>query len=625
MNFLTELKRRNVIRMAGLYLVGAWLVVQVAATLLPVFDAPGWVMKTLVVLLVIGFGAALVLSWAFEWTPGGLKRDSEVPANASDAPQTAQRMDRWIIVALTLALGYFVVDKFVISAGPAIATAETITKAPSPEETAPPRMTATTASINDASIAVLPFVNMSTDTENGFFADGISEELLNVLAGVDGLKVASRTSSFSFKDKDTAIPEIARQLGVRHVLEGSVRKQGNRVRITAQLIHADTDGHLWSESYDRDLTDIFKVQEEIARAITRELEGLLGKRQVAVAASTDNLEAYQNFLRGRARFHRRDELIAAIDDLTRAVTLDPEFGEAWLYLAATWVVIPGYHQEHEVQAAKARASALGALDRTAELLPDHPMIPALRSYFLEEDGDYVGALAGLQLSASLSVQDSTPRMWQGILLLRTGHVAEATAAFEDASAMDPLSGINNGYLAIAYLSAGRDADAEATARKAFSQGWVPALNVLVFDLVARGERERAVAMFDELISPTRSPEDAAGIRAVLLDPGKGEVLLTQRPDITTTHLEFPIAIRRFDLLLDRAEQVQQQDRASRRRQWWLRSAWLPSARALREDPRFFAIARDMGVARLWETRGWPDGCTRVSGSGGDHLRCANGR
>jgi adenylate cyclase len=215
----------------------------------------------------------------------------------------------------------------------------------STQASAPESVTSKQDPAPEASVAVLPFVNMSTDAENGFFADGISEELLNVLARVNGLKVASRTSAFSFKGKDTAIPEIARQLGVQHVLEGSVRKQGQRVRITAQLIKAGDDTHLWSESYDRDLNDIFKVQEEIAQAITRQLESILGKRRIEVAASTDNLEAYQNFLRGRARFHRREELLKAIEDLAAATRLDPDFGEAWVYLAATWWVAPGYHTE----------------------------------------------------------------------------------------------------------------------------------------------------------------------------------------------------------------------------------------------------------------------------------------
>jgi TolB-like protein len=608
MKLLAELKRRNVIRMAGLYLVGAWLVTQVAATLLPVFGAPGWVMKVLVGLLAFGFLAALVFSWIYELTPDGLKRDGEVIAEQSIAPQTAQRMDRMLLVVMALALAYFAVDKFVL---------------------APGRQAPTTGLANDASaaeaeasIAVLPFVNMSTDVENGFFADGISEELLNVLAGIDGLKVASRTSAFSFKGKDTPIPEIARLLDVRHVLEGSVRKQGQRVRITAQLIHAGTDGHLWSETYDRDLTDIFKVQEEIAQAIAGELEGILGKRQVAVAAATANLDAYQSFLRGRARFHARDDLLAAIEDLSSAVRQDPDFAEAWVYLAATWGVAPGYQSSAEVDADRAQKEARSALERAQALAPEHPMALAIRAQFREQDGDLVGALALLEASAALSTQDSNPMMWRGTLLLRTGYIDEAVAVLESAQKQDPLAGINNGYLAFAQLSAGQNAKAEASARRAWSQGWRIAIPVIVYDLAARGERERAVALWDEFFTanvPAESADQNAAWKELLSNPGS-MALDAMNIDPVALNIETGIAINRLDRMLDVAEQAWKNARGDQ--PWWLRSAWLPSTLALREHPRFFALAEDLGMVRLWETRGYPPGCQRVSAPGGDHLDCA---
>ncbi len=618
MAFLAELKRRNVIRMAGLYLVGAWLVTQVAATLLPVFEAPTWVMKTIVGILAIGFIPAMVFAWVFELTPEGLKRDAEVTPEQSIAPQTARKMERMILVLFAFALAFFAFDKFMLApkreAALVASTSQTVRAQ---------ALASTKNVVSEASIAVLPFVNMSTDAENGFFADGISEELLNVLAGVDGLKVASRTSAFSFKGKDTPIPEIARQLGVQHVLEGSVRKQGQRVRITAQLIKAGTDEHLWSETYDRDLTDIFKVQEEIAQAITKELEGILGKRQVAVAASTANLDAYQSFLKGRARFHGRGELLEAIKDLSNAVKLDPDFSEAWIYLAATWFVTPGYYTEDDIKAAKAKAEARAALKRAEALAPKHPMVLALQANFLEENGDFIGALALLQESAKLSTQDSNPMMWRGLLLLRTGYVDEAIAVLESAQKLDPLSGINNGYLAMAYLSAGHYEKAEATARKAASQGWNPAIFIITYDLAARGERKHALAIWDELITPFESQEEAgqnAAERALLENPTNSNAFAA-RTDARTIDLEFSIAINRFDLLLDFSDQVQKQAPEDRRRQWWLRTAWLPSTLALRENPRFFALAKELGIVSLWEARGYPSACKRVQASGGDHLDC----
>ena len=619
MSLIAELKRRNVIRMAGLYLVGAWLLVQVASTLFPAFGVPGWAVRGLVIVLALGFVPAIVFAWVFEMTPDGLKRDEEVAPGQSIAPQTAQRMNRLLVALLLLATVYFGFDKFVLAPKRDVALVANTAQAVKAET-----LSSTKATDNRASIAVLPFVNMSTDAENGFFADGISEELLNVLAGVKGLKVASRTSAFSFKGKDTPIPEIARQLGVQHVLEGSVRKQGQRVRITAQLIDAGADVHLWSETYDRDLDDIFKVQEEIAQAITKELEGILGKRDVAVAASTDNLDAYQSFLRGRARFNQRADLLAAIDDFSSAVEKDPNFAEAWVYLAATWSVAPGYNSESQVKAAAARAAARAALKRAEVLAPKNPMVPALRAQLLEDDGDLIGTLSGLEEAARISVQDSTPIMWRGAMLLRAGYIDEATAALEKAREMDPLAGINNGYLAIAYLSSGRYAEAEEIARKAHAQGWDPAIFIVVYDLAARGKNDRAVAIWDELIAPGAPKEDSvrmAAARALLLNPGNRHSVDVLRDGRITFGYEFSIAVNRFDLLFDVAEQEQKRNREDRRNQWWFRSAWLPSTLAMREDPRFFAIAQDLGMVRLWEARGYPQGCKRVSAASGDRLDC----
>ncbi len=619
MNFISELKRRNVIRMAGLYLVGAWLITQVAGTILPMFGAADWIARSIVIVLAIGFIPALVIAWIFELTPDGLKRDSDVPAAQSIAPQTARKMERSILLLFAIALAFFGFDKFYLApkrdAALVAVTSQTV-KAQT--------LAGTKAADNEASIAVLPFVNMSTDAENGFFADGISEELLNVLAGVKGLKVASRTSAFSFKGKDTPIPDIARQLGVQHVLEGSVRKQGNRVRITAQLIKAGTDKHLWSKTYDRDLADIFKVQEEIAQAITRELESILGKRQVAVAVSTNNLDAYQYFLKGRARFNQRNELPAAIEDLSKAVKLDPNFAEAWVYLAATWFVAPGYTSENEIKASKAKSETRAAMKRAAAFVPKHPMLLAIQAQLLEEDGDFIGALALLQESATLSTQDSDPMMWRGLLLLRSGYIDEAIATLENAQKLDPLSGISNGYLALAYRSSDQDEKAEATARKALSQGWDLALPIIVYDLAARGQRERALAIFDEFAPPAAPKEVAkrrAAARALLANPANSEAFDILAADDGLTGSEFNIAIQRFDLLLDLADREQKKKKEDRRRQWWLRTAWLPSTLGLREQPRFFALAEDLGMVRLWETRGYPNACKRVKAVGGDHLDC----
>src|SRR6266436_5207250 len=269
-NFFAELKRRNVIRMAGLYLVGAWLVAQVAVTLLPMFGAPEWLPRTIVVLLVIGFVPAVIFSWVFELTPEGLKRDEDVAPEQSIAPQTGRRMDRMIIVVLVLALGYFAFDKFVLTPRRVAA----LVSSPVPNESK--------SVINAKSIAVLPFENRSEEKQNEYFADGVQDEILTDLARVADLKVISRTSVMQYKSGTRRnLREIGEELGVAHVVEGSVQRAANKIRVNAQLIDARNDAHLWAQTYDRDLADVFAIQSEIAKAIADQLQAKLSPNEKA--------------------------------------------------------------------------------------------------------------------------------------------------------------------------------------------------------------------------------------------------------------------------------------------------------------------------------------------------------
>jgi TolB-like protein len=496
MSFLAELKRRNVIRMAGLYLVGAWLLIQIAETLLPIFGVPEWVLRAIVILLALGFLPTLVFSWVFELTPEGLKRDGGVAADASVAAQTGRRMEKLILGGMVLVVLLIAADRLWprsapepdVVIAPTEATGTEVSRAATRGEP---------VSATAASIAVLPFENMSADVENGFFADGISEELLNVLAGIEGLTVASRTSSFTFKDTNTPVPEIARQLGVQHVLEGSVRKQGDRVRITAQLIHAATDAHLWSETYDRDLSDIFKVQEEIAQAISDELVGLLPvASKVSVAASTADLEAYERFLRGRSRFHQRQELPEGLADLQFAVERDPELGEAWVFLAATQYVLPGY--DFSFSLADAAADSAESMAQARRLEPGHPLVHALEGVLQSRGKGYLAGIDKLAYAASLRSTDSTPLLWYGLAQLQAGYIEQAVATLERATSMDPLSGIANGYLGIALLSAGEQARGAEAVQRATELGWVTGTGVYAIELARRGDRDQALALVRQI-------------------------------------------------------------------------------------------------------------------------------
>ena len=290
-SFFTELKRRNVIRMAGLYLVGAWLLTQVASTVLPTFDVPSWALRGLIITLALGFIPALIFSWVFELTPQGLKRDADVTPEQSIAPQTARRMDRMIIAVLALALVYFGFDKFVLAPRREAAQSR---PALWPNESP--------STANAKSIAVLPFENLSRDPDNAYFAEGVQDEILTRLSKIADLKVISRTSTQHYKSAPGNLPEIARQLGVANIVEGSVQKSGDAVRVNVQLIKAANDSHLWADTFDRKLTDIFSVESEVAKAIADQLRAKLTgqEEQVIAAKPTDNLEAYDAYLRGLA-------------------------------------------------------------------------------------------------------------------------------------------------------------------------------------------------------------------------------------------------------------------------------------------------------------------------------------
>jgi len=331
MSFFSELKRRNVFRVGVAYLIGAWLLAQIADLLIDNIGAPDWVMKTLFVVLALGFPISLFFAWAFELTPEGVKRESEVDRSQSIARVTGRKLDRSIIVILLLALGYFAWDKY---------SAE-------PQAVTPDAPVAVEETEIDRSIAVLPFVNMSADADNEYFSDGLSEELLNLLAKVDGLKVAARTSSFKFKKSEADIGEIGAQLNVAHVLEGSVRKSGNHARITAQLIKVDDGFHLWSETYDRELDNIFEVQDEIATAIVDALKlPLLGHdaKPLTSTTATDNFAAYDLYLLGRhhARAFTEEGYKRAIEYYLKALEIDPSFAAAYSGLADAYIFLADF-------------------------------------------------------------------------------------------------------------------------------------------------------------------------------------------------------------------------------------------------------------------------------------------
>lgn len=331
MSLFNELKRRNVFKVGIAYIVVAWLVAQVLQLIFESFGTPDWVMKTVLVLLATGIPFALFFAWAFEMTPEGLKRESEVDRTQSITPQTGKKLNTMIFTVMALAIAYFSYDKFVLTSGRDAALIEATTQTVS-EQVAMEETPADT----DKSIAVLPFVNMSDDASNEYFSDGLSEELLNLLAKIPELRVAARTSSFSLKGKELQIAEVGEILKVAHVLEGSVRKSGSRLRITAQLIKADDGYHLWSETFDREMDDIFVIQDEIALKVVEALKlTLLGE---APSVGETNPEAYALILQARHFLYQRsaDSLERAEALYQQAIEEVPDYAAAWTGLAEVY-------------------------------------------------------------------------------------------------------------------------------------------------------------------------------------------------------------------------------------------------------------------------------------------------
>ena len=334
-----ELKRRNVVRVAIAYLAASWLILQVIDLVIENVSAPPWVMQMILAMTAIGFPIVLAISWAFELTPEGMKRENEIDRSQSITPQTGRRLDRIIIIVLVIALGYFIWERQATDSIPEVQEqiVEDATGAPAE---AVGEITETKA----RSIAVLPFVNMSSDAEQEWFADGLTEEILNSLARTPDLLVAARTSSFGFKGSTDPIPSIAATLGVDHVLEGSVRRGGDRLRVTAQLIRANDGFHLWSETYDRSPDDVITIQEEIAIQIATALETAMDPDALAamMSAGTNSVSAYNAYLEGLAvvsggtRSGDVYERLRARDAFELATEIDPEFSAAWYQLYDFW-------------------------------------------------------------------------------------------------------------------------------------------------------------------------------------------------------------------------------------------------------------------------------------------------
>ncbi|MDX1443318.1 MAG: hypothetical protein R3270_06010 [Gammaproteobacteria bacterium] len=444
MGLFSELKRRNVFRTMAAYLVLSWVILQVVSVVLPALQAPEWILSVIVVLLGVGFVFTLVFSWAFALTPEGLRRESSVDVTPEDRAETARKLDLTVITLLVVA----------------IVTAVGLHFVKAPETTAQ----AERRSVDDSSVAVLPFVNMSGVAENEYFSDGLTETLLHMLAQVDGLKVAARTSSFAFKGQDTDIREIAATLGVANILEGSVQRAGNRVRITAQLIDADDGSHLWSENYDRQLDDIFAIQDEIASAVATRLTSAIMPNDARLANSTKNTQAYDLYLRGleQKAIYSYGSLAQAEAFLRSSLAIDPGFTDARLALADTLYL----QWETGLRDVNTYYAAVKLLDEVIVARPQDAVARAMRLRYPlrnpEETGvdySYGDIIGELQQLAAMAPNEPAIHEFLANAYLYTGERDKASRAVDAALRVDPLDPDLYGTRYLVHLLAMFDAGA----------------------------------------------------------------------------------------------------------------------------------------------------------------------
>jgi adenylate cyclase len=444
MSLYHELKRRNVFRVAIAYLALAWLLTEVAGTLFPAFGIPDWGIRFVVIVFALGFVPAVIISWVYELTPEGIKREQDVVRDSSITHLTARRMDVFTIGLIVVALAFLLADRFWLNS--------THVEQLAPEAQYPSN-----------SIAVLPFVNMSDDADNEYFSDGISEELLNLLAKIPELRVIARTSSFAYKGKDVNITDMADELNVGHILEGSVRKAGNQVRITAQLIRASDSSHLWSESYDRTLDNIFAIQDEIAAAVVGQLKiTLLGETPKAHAVDP---EAYALFLQA---IHFSDQGTIAGNQqadkfLQQALAIDPAYSAAWSELGRNDgnKIGLGLISQEEVY-----PLVLEAQNKALELDPGNAAAHSRLGWEkLSYEGDLAASAESFEQALALEPGNATVLGNAAALALTLGRTEQAVTLGELALQRNPLSSTSTFNLGRAYLTDGQADKAEAMFRK----------------------------------------------------------------------------------------------------------------------------------------------------------------
>jgi adenylate cyclase len=595
MSFVRELKRRNVFRVGIAYAIAAWLLLQIIDVVIPIIEAPEWVSKAILLLIAVGFPVAILFAWAFELTPDGLKFERDVDRSQSVTTDTGRKLDFAIIAVLGIAVVLFSLDKFLWSA------------TPDDEALASKR-----------SIAVIPFINMSDDPGQVFFSDGISEEILNALVRADGISVASRTSSFGYRNHEQSIPVIAEDLGVLFVLEGSVRKAGDQLRITAQLIDAEQDRHLWSETYDRGLTDVFAVQSDIANSITKAIRSELGIESdaaIEVKALTQNMTAYDLYLKATQAYIRRltlEDVRNAESWFLQAVEIDPEFAAAWEGLAGVYATLPFWGDEVRTLEEFMRLSNEAA-DRALSLDPELAYAYGIKASNLSAMPPYdlVSSVAQSERATEMDPGNATLHHWHGISLQLSGYFEEGLAAQLRCLDIDPMY-VN----CVLYVEQGLHAIGRHTEAMDYIDRYIE--QMAEWDLTA-------IRAAEFMLTGNRW---AALLIASNIDGLRGAPVFEFIKALENPTADHTEGLRRFDAWADENDvdlgrypeilaalgAFSRADNPLISEMWY----WLPNYRTYRQSPEFKESLHKYGTYDLWRVKGFPPQCRPV---GDDDVEC----
>lgn len=592
--FFNELRRRNVFRVAVTYAIVAWLLIQIASAVSEPLRLPSWFEAFIIVMLAIGFPLALVLAWAFEMTPEGLKLtrplDGEIPTGGN-------RLDYVLIGALGLVAAITVWDRY------------------------PSRQIGTPREVpqvmENPSIAVLPFADMSKDGDQEYFGDGIAEELLNVLSRLDGLRVAGRTSSFAYKARVQDLRTIGQSLNVTTILEGSVRKDGERIRITAQLINVADGYHLWSRVFDRQLTDIFSIQEEIAS----EVAGALGVRlgvgdaNAFIGAGTKNIEAYEAYLKGWAM---SGEYVESLSYLEKATRLDPNYAVAWAERGLRTASLQWTSNPEDAPALLERAYSYAL--RAVELDSQSAQSASLLGTILYARFEWIaGAEEHARALELLADRDILTQ--NGNLLMRAGRLIAADRQFNAAVAAEPQSGPETFYAWMVSVGRGRMDEA----KQRLAALYADARGVPYSDLLVIALNEGNPEQFRELLAglPSTAMTPRTLYAPVLRDFDSPDVVLgTLRAIAADDRNNWPSKYNDVALLAayfgDAEFALQTFERDARHMSIRLQALWYPVMSEVRQLPAFKDLVRDINLVAYWRAFGWPEGCQPL---GGDEFSC----